>query len=349
MNQTNTDCRLSLVTLMGLPGSGKTTLCHRLKTLSQLRCNDNPSTNDSEGPLLLLVQYDTLIPRSVQSLFPKFPHLGKILRTNFLSLIKHLITCLQQRKPISSLAALAEAELSAEADELIPKRELISNFLSEFTKIEVPSADIIILVDDNNYYKSMRKELYLIAKSNTLGFCVLYPTTTVQACQERNLTRSDAECVPSSVIDDMSKKLEKPNPMDNPADMLCIQIEDVLDPSTHTLIYNTILHTLRNPVQPRIISNDEVAEKERRICAENEVHQADLILRKWIHTELALASFTTKKQALRDKGQAFQQRKLKVLEGLRSGEMQIASYPGDEFEFRNEILMLARSVKVNEI
>jgi len=337
--------RISLVTTMGIPASGKTSLCQELLKFV--------SGKDSESRLFHLIQYDVIVPLRVQSQFSHHPNLAKTLRMNFLSILTHLIQVLQEGKSLTELTQLAETELSSEAEEILPKMDFISAFVSQLSTIPDNTtsssavSDLILLIDDNNYYKSMRNEFFQIAKSNGLGFCVLYPTAPLKVCYERNLERDEAARIPSKVIEDMSGKLEEPNPLQNPADILCLQVSDVLDPSTHQMIYDTLLYTLQNPIRPNLAkaSSEEIA-KERRICAENEIHQADLILRKWIHKELTLASFGTKGEALRKKSQEYQQKKQKVLEGLRSTEIQVTSSPGDEYEYHKEILGLARSVKL---
>jgi len=74
----------------------------------------------------------------------------------------------------------------------------------------------------------------------------------------------------------VSGKLEEPNPLQNPADLLCLHVSDVLDPSTRQMICDTLLNTIHKPISPNLVkaSSDELS-KERLICAEYEIHQAD--------------------------------------------------------------------------
>jgi tRNA uridine 5-carbamoylmethylation protein Kti12 len=239
-----------------------------------------------------------------------------------------------------------EAKLSSEADDIYPRSNFSSKLkeLNQGLNIE-PSKNYAILIDDNNYYKSMRNEFYQIAKSHKLGFVVLYPNTPISVCQERNLCRANQ--VPASVILGMSEKLEEPNTLQNPCDLISLQIADVKDPCTHQLIQSTIEYSLKNPVDinPPPDRSTEIA-RDQRICQENEIHQADQVLRKWISTELNLASFRLKMGDKRRFSEELALKKAAVLGQLRSGELKIRADVLDEFGFRNEIVALARSVNL---
>ncbi|KAG7256438.1 hypothetical protein CRUP_002867 [Coryphaenoides rupestris] len=79
---------------------------------------------------------------------------------------------------------------------------------------EVQPSPMLLLLDDNFYYPSMRYEVYQLARKCSLGFCQVFLDCSVQSCTRRNQERANP--LPTDVILAMSKRLEPPNPQKNP-------------------------------------------------------------------------------------------------------------------------------------
>jgi len=336
--------RLCLVTMIGLPCSGKTTLSKNLQ-LVYSRWNDIN---------LLPISYDDFVPLETQKTFPSRPLMAKCIRRNFVSTINFMAKELGiteshgkdfRWKSFSS-------SLSADADEFLPKETFVFELANYFKRNEKyvgdHSTDIIILIDDNNYYKSMRHEFFTIAREQCMGFCLLYCHAPVDICLQRNAKREQATRVPDSVILDMDKKLEEPDLLKNECDTYCLQVGYVGSrKSKIRVIHYVFTRALENPVSPLPLDRTEVIEKERKICSENAVHQADLILRKWLHSELIVSS-TTSAKSKKQLSQEMVQMKRLTLEKLRSGEIVLRYGVEDEFEYRNEILEAIKNIKLEK-
>ena len=56
----------------------------------------------------------------------------------------------------------------------------------------------IVIVDDIMYYRSMRREVYTIAREQSYGFVTLYVSVPVEVALQRNAARESAR-VPEQV------------------------------------------------------------------------------------------------------------------------------------------------------
>ena len=328
--------KLSIVTLMGLPASGKSKLADTI----QSSCEGDPNT------LCVTLRYDDLVPLDVQKEFVKNNQAAKILRKNFVHCVQWVASCLfQGMEKAGDLARF----LSAEANHLVPQdfmekktRDIISELDGKKSSFETG----YLIVDDNNYYSSMRNELYQIAKKLECSFCVLYLKCEVEESVKRNLARSEELQVASQVIEDMSKKLEEPNPMENPCDLFCVQITQT-EPGVVTESVKVLLqHSLQNPV---IYVAPPDRSEDRRICSESELHQADLILRKWISSQMTICAFTKPPAARKDYSKELTLRKSVVLQKLRSGELKLSAQVSQDIEFYNEVVSFAKAVDVSAV
>ena len=72
---------------------------------------------------------------------------------------------------------------------------------------------LVVLIDDNCYYSSMRYEYHQMARKFKTGFCQLTLQIEVNEALQRNEKREDR--VPCDVIKNMAAKFEAPNPLTN--------------------------------------------------------------------------------------------------------------------------------------
>uniref|UniRef100_A0A4W5L2H0 Phosphoseryl-tRNA kinase n=1 Tax=Hucho hucho TaxID=62062 RepID=A0A4W5L2H0_9TELE len=109
---------------------------------------------------------------------------------------------------------------------------------------------LVILLDDNFYYPSMRYEVYRLARKHSVGFCQVYVHCPVESCVRRNQLRPRP--LPSDVIVEMAKRMEPPNPQRNPWEQNSV----TLDSKDHfTIEYiqrlvKVISTALDNPLSP---------------------------------------------------------------------------------------------------
>lgn len=70
------------------------------------------------------------------------------------------------------------------------------------------SEDILVIVDDNNYYRSMRQDYFQLAKRLQIGFCQLHFHMDLEQALAVNLERGAGERLPEIVIRNMGKALK---------------------------------------------------------------------------------------------------------------------------------------------
>ncbi|XP_010624889.1 L-seryl-tRNA(Sec) kinase, partial [Fukomys damarensis] len=75
------------------------------------------------------------------------------------------------------------------------------------------SRPLVLVLDDNFYYQSMRYEVYQLARKYSLGFCQIFLDSPLETCLQRNGQRPQA--VPTEIICLMERKIERPNPEKN--------------------------------------------------------------------------------------------------------------------------------------
>jgi len=335
---------------MGIPASGKTTLSNEI----------SKAFSDKGDSLAIQMVYDNFVPIEKQAQFAKdyTNSFAKILRKNFVLCAQFLINKFSGQDNENTL----EMILSSEADLLVTRKSFVEN-IENLGNLSDNHKNVLIIIDDNNYYHSMRNEFYQVAKHSEVGFCILYCKSSIKTSRRRNSQRPQHCQVPDQVIVEMSVKLEEPNPMENSCDEFCFQIPELVTldsspqhPLSNDGFYGSIIpmvvsileHSLKTPLslEPYLNRTDEIL-KERKICSENAVHQADLILRKWIHTELTLASFNTKnRKDLKSLSSELNRKKSAVVEGLKSGEIKLFAGVDQDIEFRKEVTSVAQNVKI---
>ena len=177
------ECKEVVVVLLGLPASGKSTLCRQLKERAVGR-----------GETVLTVDYDALIPLARQAKMVEEEGAWKRER----EAIGEAVTCLLQQMHSSEVSDTSMPYLSQ---------------LKESCLTLGKEAKVTVLVDDNNYLSSMRKPWHRLARERSAGFCQIFVQTSSEQAKARNAMREAEERVPASVIDSMADRLEPPRPL----------------------------------------------------------------------------------------------------------------------------------------
>ncbi|TRZ17455.1 hypothetical protein HGM15179_009660 [Zosterops borbonicus] len=142
------------------------------------------------------------------------------------------------------------------------------------------SGPLLLLLDDNFYYQSMRYEVYQLARKYSLGFCQLFLECPLECCLQRNRLRSDP--VPEETIQLMARKTEMPDLRKNAWEQhsLILSSSDCISEDDEQIM-NLLATALENPERP-IEEDTEQKEAARAISAASAVHQADQACRRVI-------------------------------------------------------------------
>lgn len=159
------------------------------------------------------------------------------------------------------------------------------------------SSSKVVLVDDNNYYRSMRHEYYQLARDMGVGFCQIFmQVDDVNTALYANRSRDEKERVPEGVIRSMAHKLEPPDPMTNPWETFSF----IVNAQHFRNSSKEILHTCRcvvkaaasnPPVIPPIPEHrsESARQESRLVCDKSLIHKLDKRLRKIVGARIALA------------------------------------------------------------
>ncbi|XP_062070875.1 L-seryl-tRNA(Sec) kinase [Lepus europaeus] len=262
----------ALCVLCGLPAAGKSTLARALG--QRLR--------RERGWAVGVVSYDDVMPG-----FPAgagaqpSPPRWRSLRRELLGHLERFLGAVAGGRPLSApadgaalwaaFAACLEAQgllLPAAPDAQAPR---------PLTESAV-AGPLLLLLDDNFYYRSMRYEVYQLARKHALGFCQLFLDCPLETCLRRNGRRPQA--LPSETIRLMETRLERPDPGNHAWERRSLTVEGPACSAEASLeVTDLLLTALENPVK-YVEENMEQKEADRIICSANVLHRADQTLRR---------------------------------------------------------------------
>ncbi|NXU34260.1 PSTK kinase, partial [Drymodes brunneopygia] len=263
--------RVGLCLLCGLPAAGKSSLARAL-------CRRLPQ---GPGWACAVLAYDELIPP--EAFGPRAPGAGphepvpllpgwKRSRRELLQCLEGLLRALLTGAPLPGPAQPGWERFQGccRSEGLLPAADGDNG---------ATSRPLLLLLDDNFYYQSMRYEVYQLARKYSLGFCQLFLECPLECCLQRNRLRSDP--VPEHTIQLMARKIEMPDLRKNAWEQhsLVLSSSDLCFPSEQIL--NLLATALENPEMPNE-EDTEQKEAARAICAASAVHQADQACRRVI-------------------------------------------------------------------
>ncbi|TYZ61428.1 hypothetical protein PybrP1_005442 [[Pythium] brassicae (nom. inval.)] len=163
------------------------------------------------------------------------------------------------------------------------------------------SERLVLLVDDNFQYRSLRKRFARLASegmSTDCGFGILSVETPAAICRARNAARAEPERVPEHVFERMASAFEAPDGRRHPFERNVRALPQLPgdEAESHRSAWR-VLHELVSAagdfrVEARRLAEDTERAQQQRICdqrqvARDVVHLVDLQLRQWISAALA--------------------------------------------------------------
>ncbi|CAH8550105.1 unnamed protein product [Heterobilharzia americana] len=241
--------KVALVTVSGLPGSGKSTLCERL---CRLRTNDC---------FIVWIEYDRLIPIQIFS--------ESCDNNEWKNWRQAILGC--SEKLLASWKSIDFVRVLNEDEKAI--------WLNMSTYCSLNTQNIIVLLDDNFYYSSMRRPFYSLAKKYSCSYVSLVCSCEVDVCILRNRSRSSP--VREDIIQKMAEKFEWPDPVNNSWEKHRFLVNSCTDDTNYPAsLLNSLKLALNYPVINDDFMKDEERHKNRIINLENLHHNADNHLRK---------------------------------------------------------------------
>lgn len=245
--------RACLCLLFGLPAAGKSRLAEQLRGHAH-----------SRGWRTLTVTYDLLIPERDWREAEWKQHRKTVLAC-LERFLQHSLSEQTHTLPEThTLCEQADAGVWMRFEQLLRDQSV---FLSH-----THSQPLVLLLDDNFYYQSMRQQIQQLARRTGVGFCQVFLQCPLGVCVQRNRLR--VRPLPDAVLLQMSERLEPPDSRDKHS--LTLDAENI----THTQLQQLMdlcASALENPLRVR---DEQQQEADRQICASSVLHQADQTCRR---------------------------------------------------------------------
>ncbi|XP_055619874.1 L-seryl-tRNA(Sec) kinase [Toxorhynchites rutilus septentrionalis] len=179
--------KICLSVLIGIPGAGKTSFCNNFQRYLE---------GKDSSVKLIHICYDSFIKLENANDMDK--GLFKSKRQLLLRFLESLVEAIQKNDPFL-MNQLSEALKEEYGLDLPLQLEPTSG-----TQVYV------LLLDDNMYYRSMRYEIFKLARKHCTGYQQIYFEVPLLDARVRNSQRTKP--VPDGIVSQMWMKLEKPSP-----------------------------------------------------------------------------------------------------------------------------------------
>lgn len=179
--------------------------------------------------------------------------------------------------------------------------EQAEGILREEAPERAASRRLVLVLDDNMYYASMRREAYQLAARHGVGYGCVHVATPLEVALAQNKARPPGQAVSEEVIRRMHTKLQVPDPATRSWEANTVTIgnvkisekrEDKNETEMLRKIWGVIERGWATPAIVQTPSTEEEAAKEedRRRTRESELHATELMLRKIIGVAMQLAT-----------------------------------------------------------
>ncbi|EKX49044.1 hypothetical protein GUITHDRAFT_105125 [Guillardia theta CCMP2712] len=142
--------------------------------------------------------------------------------------------------------------------------------------------EVLILVDDNLYLRSMRYYFCKIARKHHASTCTLWVSCDVDLALRRNAAREVQDRVPPAVVERMFDKFEEPGYTPSSKSSWEKHAAKVCTDASFTIPWDLIIEAFKHPHTAEEVNPDAElqAEEDRKRTRENQTHRLDLELRK---------------------------------------------------------------------
>ncbi|XP_046709124.1 L-seryl-tRNA(Sec) kinase isoform X2 [Silurus meridionalis] len=273
--------RVCVCVLCGLPAVGKSTLTHLL-------CDHLHTL----GWRTFLISYDELIPE--QAFLLHTPRTGdddddeeeedkeagwKQYRQAVLECVEVFLQELNADMPHTHTGGgeVGTGSVCVRFKEAMKKQQILPTLQDTHSRAQ----RLVLLLDDNFYYQSMRYRVYQLARRRSVGFCEVYLHCPLEVCLHRNRVRG--QLLPDDVITEMSNRMEPPNPEKNQWERNSVTVDNTHS-VTHTQLQEmlqVISSAIEYPLNP-VQDDSEQKEADRQRCACSVLHQVDQVCRRLV-------------------------------------------------------------------
>lgn len=294
------ETEICLVIFIGLPGSGKTTLCSALVEYLKTSCKTSNDIVQHAIPIC----YDRMIPENVFR-YQDNSSQWKEARRGIVSYVKNLVSYLKR----------LEQHNIANSFEISVREELLKITQNEKRR------RVYVILDDNMYYRSMRYEYYQLARLYNLSFCQLFVQCSVSDALNYNSSRDQGVTVPGQIITRMAKRLEPPDRQNNPWETYSLTVASETWTITKIMeIVHFLNYVAEHPVVMPI-DDFEVCQESKLTCSTNVVHQVDIMLRKIIGERMRGGKTSLQRVELQAQSRVLADKRRCILEGIRTGRI----------------------------
>ncbi|KAM6951506.1 L-seryl-tRNA(Sec) kinase [Aplochiton taeniatus] len=316
----------------GLPASGKSTLARAVRALTV-----------NEGWRATVVSYDEIIldeafrAKSVDDHgLQQPPTEWKVHRQAILQCVEHILQNPQGLAPLTS-----SCHINSDAWRFCVQALQLTGTVENSKTEQCP---VLILLDDNFYYPSMRYEVYQLARKYSLGFCQVYLHCPVEACIERNLKRPQP--LPTKVILDMAQRMDPPSVERNSWEKNSIALDSTSNLSQEDMqrLLELLSCAVNNPLSP-VKDDTQQKEADRLSCASSVVHQADQACRRLVSEAMKSARESkVPPECMRSLSAELTESKTRLLHHLRKQALQ--GFPNTQGEDLDLEQVLKRAVDI---
>lgn len=192
--------------------------------------------------------------------------------------------------------------------------EEVENII-DFSKTSAIKKNMIIILDDNMYYRSMRYDYVKLAKFKNIGFCQIYLEADLNSCIEMNFKRSKP--VPVRLIKNMFRKIEKPCPDKYNWELKSILLKSYCDLNESISSVITLLSSsLDEPLN--ICMNNTTIPKP----SHSESHVADIALRRLVSCKMRnFKSLNANGGCLSKLSSCLNQEKIHLFTAMKTGQL----------------------------
>lgn len=295
-----------LVVVIGLPGSGKTTLVERMMSNWNRGSIETNASSVDIDPVLFYELCDAI---ETSSLY--YISVDKLVSTEDQAAMSNQRSGkwkdFRKRLIASTEAFIIHLSNTNSNGQLNSDEQRLLNAICSINHLTSSHKKFTLLIEDNMYFKSMRDNWHRLAKKYALGFGIIYLNTPLTVCMIRNDKRL-VNKVPDDIIKKMNDEFEVPENNE-----FTIYVDQDINGVLQSIIFVCSL----KPV-PQDESSEMMKKESQLITMTNLAHQFDILLRDVIGCEMKMIKDKTLLEQL---APIFKNKKQVLLAKLRCSDL----------------------------